>query len=253
MGAARDSGRVLGAGGRVLGTARAAGASAGADAGGSAGAFPSSLAAPLLTARLELRPWRDDAADLDAYAALCADPDVMRHIGAGEPLTRAQAAAQLTRFAEHWERHGYGLRAAVLRDSGELAGFVGVARAGQPGVRPGDVEIGWRLARRFWGRGLATEGALAVRDHAFARLRLARLVAFVRPANAASIAVMRKLGMEPLRDATCSFGRPMRIFALDNPLAAGRSAAGPSGDRPAPAPPSASGPPPTGRPADADR
>lgn len=178
------------------------------------------LAAPLLTARLELRPWRDEPGDLDAYAALCADPDVMRFIGEGVPLDRAQAAAQLTRFADHWRRHGFGLRAAMLRDSGEIAGFVGVARAGQPGVRPGDVEIGWRLARRHWGRGLATEGAVAVRDHAFAQLRLARLVAFVRPANAGSIAVMGKLGMAPLKNATCSFGQPMRIFALDNPLAA---------------------------------
>jgi len=175
---------------------------------------------PLLTERLELRPWRDEPDDLDAYAALCADPDVMRFIGDGNVLTRPQAAAQLTRFADHWRRHGFGLRAAVLRDGGEIAGFVGVARAGQPGVRPGDVEIGWRLARAHWGRGLATEGARAVRDHAFEQLRLARLVAFVRPANAGSIAVMRKLGMEPLKDATCSYGRPMRIFALDNPLAA---------------------------------
>ena len=188
------------------------------------------LAAPLLTERLELRPWRDDAADLDAYAALCADPDVMRHIGAGAPLTREEAAAQLTRFADHWRRHGYGLRAAILRASGEVAGFVGVARAGQPGVRPGDVEIGWRLLRRHWGRGLATEGALAVRDHAFEQLRLARLVAFVRPANTGSIAVMRKLGMEPLKDATCSFGRPMRIFALDNPRATA-AAPGAAADR----------------------
>ena len=176
--------------------------------------------APLLTARLELRPWREDAADLDAYAALCADPEVMRHIGAGRPLTRAEAATQLARFAEHWRRHGFGLRAAVLRASGEVAGFVGIARAGQPGVRPGDVEIGWRLARRHWGRGLATEGGLAVRDDAFARLRLARLVAFARPANGASIAVMRKLGMAPLKEAVCSLGRPMRIFALDNPARA---------------------------------
>lgn len=174
--------------------------------------------APLLTERLELRPWRDDAADLEVYAALCADPEVMRHIGAGGPLSREQAAAQLARFAEHWERHGFGLRAAALRDSGEVVGFVGVARAGQPGVHPGDVEIGWRLARRHWGSGYATEGAIAVRDHAFLQLRLARLVAFVRPANTGSIAVMRKIGMDPLKDATCSFGLPMRIFSLDNPL-----------------------------------
>jgi RimJ/RimL family protein N-acetyltransferase len=182
-------------------------------------ALPADPQAPLLTARLELRPWHDDVADRDANARICADVDVMRFVGAGTALTRPQANEQMTRFIEHWERHGFGLRAAVLRESGELIGFVGVARAGEPGVRPGDVEIGWRLAREHWGKGYATEGARAVRDHAFAALRLARLVAFIRPANDASIAVARKLGMEHLRDGTCRRGMPLRIYAIDSPLA----------------------------------
>ena len=175
--------------------------------------------APIVTERLLLRPWRDDDADRDAYARLCADPDVMRHIGKGVTRDRQQAAEQLTDFVAHWARHGYGLRAAVERDSGEVIGFVGVARAGEPGVRPGDVEIGWRLMRDRWGRGYATEGARAVRDHAFAQLRLARLVAFVRPANDASIGVMRKLGMRLEKETLCSHGLPMRIYVLDHPRA----------------------------------
>lgn len=174
---------------------------------------------PIETERLLLRPWRDDEADRDAYARLCADAEVMRHIGAGVTLDREQAAEQLRGFVAHWERHGYGLRAAVERDSGEVVGFVGVMRAGQPGVRPGDVEIGWRLARARWGRGYATEGARAVRDHAFQQLRLARLVAFVRPANDGSIGVMRKLGMRLEKEALCSHGLPMRIYVLDHPRA----------------------------------
>lgn len=209
--------------------------------------------APLLTERLLLRPFRDDAGDRDAYAALCADAEVMRYIGAGSTLTREQSAAQLTRFVEHWTQHGYGLRAIVERGDGgasrgndeargdseahgndeargdgeapdtrgdsPVVGFVGVMRAGQPGVRAGDVEIGWRLARERWGRGYATEGARAVRDHAFAQLRLARLVAFVRPGNAGSTRVMDKLGMRLEKEGLCNYGRPMRIYTLDNPLA----------------------------------
>jgi len=175
--------------------------------------------APLLTERLLLRPWRDDEADLEAYLRISSDPEVMRHIADGRTLDRERAAEQLTRFAEHWRRHGYGLRAAVERDGGAVVGFVGVMRAGQPGVRPGDVEIGWRLTRDRWGRGYATEGARAVRDHAFQRLRLARLVAFVRPANDASIGVMRKLGMRLERETLCSHGLPMRIYVLDHPRA----------------------------------
>ncbi|MDO8211869.1 GNAT family N-acetyltransferase [Conexibacter sp. CPCC 206217] len=183
--------------------------------------------APLLTERLLLRPFHDDAGDRDAYAALCADAEVMRYIGMGETLTREQSSAQLTRFVEHWTQHGYGLRAIVERGGGDgtpggdgtVVGFVGVMRAGQPGVRAGDVEIGWRLARDRWGRGYATEGARAVRDHAFAQLRLARLVAFVRPGNAGSMRVMDKLGMRLEKEGLCNYGRPMRIYALDNPLA----------------------------------
>ncbi len=181
---------------------------------------PADAGAPIETERLLLRPWRDDAADLAAYLRISSDPDVMRHIADGRTLDRERAAEQLTRFVEHWERHGYGLRAAVERDSGEVVGFVGVMRAGQPGVRPGDVEIGWRLARDRWGRGYATEGARAVRDHAFEQLRLARLVAFVRPANDASIGVMRKLGMRLEKETLCSYGMPMRIYVLDHPQAA---------------------------------
>ncbi len=143
----------------------------------------------------------------------------MRFIGRGVTLDRQQAAEQLANYVAHWARHGYGLRAAVERESDEVIGFVGVARAGQPGVRPGDVEIGWRLARDRWGRGYATEGARAVRDHAFAQLRLARLVAFVRPANDASIGVMRKLGMRLEKETLCSYGMPMRIYVLDHPRA----------------------------------
>jgi RimJ/RimL family protein N-acetyltransferase len=177
-------------------------------------------AAPIVTERLLLRPWRDDEHDLDAYARICSDLEVMRYIGRGVTLSRVQAAEQLAGFVAHWREHGFGLRAAVERESDEVIGFVGVARAGQPGVRPGDVEIGWRLQRDRWGRGYASEGAFAVRDHAFEQLRLARLVAFVRPRNEASINVMGKLGMTPLKEALCSHGMPMRIYALDHPLAA---------------------------------
>lgn len=167
----------------------------------------------IATERLLLRRWRDD--DLDAYAALCADPDVMRHIGAGTPYTRAQSRDSLAGFEHHWERYGFGLSAAVERASGELVGMIGVQRAGEPGVRPGDVEIGWRLRRDRWGRGLAVEGAAAIRDHAFGDLRLARLVAFCRPANHASIRVAEQLGFTVLAQRRCRRGLPLVILALD--------------------------------------
>lgn len=167
----------------------------------------------LATPRLLLRRWRAD--DLDAYAELSGDPEVMRHIGAGVPYTREQSRLSLDAFRNHWERHGFGLRAAVERESGTLIGMLGVQRAGEPGVAAGDVEIGWRLRRSHWGRGLAAEGATAVRDHAFGVLGFLRLVAFCRPANRASIHVAEQLGLAPVETRRCRRGLPMQILALD--------------------------------------
>ena len=118
------------------------------------------------TERLVLRGWRDD--DLDAYAALCADPDVMRWLGAhGETMTRAETAQQLAGFRAHWDEHGFGLWCATEQPSDECLGFVGLAiPTFLPEILPA-VEVGWRLARPAWGRGLATEGARACVQHGF--------------------------------------------------------------------------------------
>jgi RimJ/RimL family protein N-acetyltransferase len=148
------------------------------------------------TERLLLRRWRPG--DLEAYAAICADPEVMRFLGG--PASRRQAAEQLARFADHWDRHGFGLWAAELRESRDLIGFVGLA---EPAFIPeliGSVEVGWRLARSHWGRGLATEGARAALDVAFGELELEEVVSIIDPANLASLRVAEKLGMR--RDGT---------------------------------------------------
>jgi RimJ/RimL family protein N-acetyltransferase len=162
------------------------------------------------TDRLLLRGWRD--ADAGPFAALCADPAVMRFVGRGRPQDRDEAELALAVIRDHWVRHGFGLWAAQERAGGELAGFVGLARL-EDGS--GDVEIGWRLRRAAWGRGLATEGALAARDHAFGELGLARVVALVHPDNAASVRVIEKLGMTLERRRRSHHGTPVAIYALD--------------------------------------
>jgi RimJ/RimL family protein N-acetyltransferase len=147
----------------------------------------------LETDRLRLREWSED--DLDAYAALCADPEVMRYFGRGETKTRAEAAEQLEAFRRHWDEHGFGLWCAAEREADECVGFVGLAVPDfLPEVMPA-VEIGWRLARSSWGRGYATEGARATVDHAFGPLGLDRIVSIAQPSNARSTNVMQKLGM----------------------------------------------------------
>ena len=106
----------------------------------------------LETERLTLRPFGE--ADLDDWVAVVADPEVTRFLG-GRPRSRDGEAAKLASTLEHWRRYGFGLWAAVEREAGRLAGLCGVAYL--HGM--GDAELAYVLARRCWGRGLATEAA----------------------------------------------------------------------------------------------
>jgi RimJ/RimL family protein N-acetyltransferase len=146
------------------------------------------------TERLLLRPWQP--ADRDLFAAVNADPEVMRYVGEGRPLTRAQSDELLDAIQAHWERHGFGLWCAALDDDPDgCIGFVGLAIPSfLPAVLPA-VEVGWRLARAAWGRGLATEGARASLDHAFGALGLESVISVIDPDNRRSIRVAEKLGM----------------------------------------------------------
>jgi RimJ/RimL family protein N-acetyltransferase len=147
----------------------------------------------LTTDRLLLRQWRAD--DLDALAPIYADPEVMRYIRDGSVLSRQQTAEHLARMRAHWREHGFGLFAAELRETGEVTGWVGLAVPYfLPEVMP-TVEIGWRLGRRFWGRGLATEGARAALRFGLVDRGLPRLVSIRHLDNEASGRVMVKLGM----------------------------------------------------------
>jgi RimJ/RimL family protein N-acetyltransferase len=148
----------------------------------------------LETERLRLRAWRPS--DLDRYAALCADPEVMRYFGAdGATKTREESAEQLAGFVQHWEDHGLGLWCAASRDRDECLGFIGLAIPFfLPEVMPA-VEIGWRLARDEWGKGYATEGARRVVPFAFDDLGLDEIVSIARVENQRSWHVMEKLGM----------------------------------------------------------
>ncbi|GAB3400110.1 hypothetical protein GCM10027569_03270 [Flindersiella endophytica] len=120
-----------------------------------------------------------------------ADPAVMEHVGG--LLTPEQSSSFADRIEAGWQTHGFGLYAVELRSSGAFAGFIGLSRQR---ILPDEVELGWRLDRSAWGRGLATEGAQAVRDLAYQRLGLRQLVSITVELNARSIRVMDKLGFE---------------------------------------------------------
>jgi RimJ/RimL family protein N-acetyltransferase len=128
--------------------------------------------------------------------AINEDPEVTRYLN--RSVDPAAAAAVYERLTAHWEEHAFGFWAVQSRE-GELAdrllGFVGVAYPAflpELAARP---EIGWRLARAAWGRGLATEAAIAARDHALGRLGLSELISIIHPDNRRSQRVAAKLGM----------------------------------------------------------
>ena len=146
----------------------------------------------LETSRLTLRPFQE--ADLDAYAAMCADPEVMRFLSVdGAVLTRADAWRQMSMYLGHWELRGYGTWAVVERGNG---GFVGRVGLHYPEGWP-DRELGWTLARQFWGRGYAREAARASIAHAFDTLGWTHLVSLIHPENHRSARLAERLGYHP--------------------------------------------------------
>ncbi len=160
----------------------------------------------LETERLVLRRWRES--DLEPFAAMNADPQVMRYFTSG-PLGRERSDALARRLDAGFDAHGYG-RAAVQAPDGRFCGFVGLGRLPR---RPDDVEVGWRLARCAWGRGYATEAARAW-VAAAPGLGLTQLVSYVDPRNAASVAVARRLGMSEDHRETWD-GQDVAIYLLD--------------------------------------
>jgi RimJ/RimL family protein N-acetyltransferase len=143
----------------------------------------------LETPRLHLASWR--AEQVPDFLAIASDPEVMRHIGPGQPWDEAKARGFVERQIAAEAAHGFCLWALVERATRYLVGQCGLQRLGDTG----EIEIGWWLARASWGRGLATEAARPVVAFAFERLQVPRLVSIVQPANTASIAVMERLGM----------------------------------------------------------
>ena len=140
------------------------------------------------TPRLRLRPLR--LSDLDAYAAMCADEEVMRYIGAGGAVAREMAWRHLAMFLGTWALHDHGMWAVEHRASGRLIGRAGfIHPEGWPGL-----ELGWLLAREGWGQGYATEACKAALAHARPRLGTLETISVIRPANLRSVAVAQRLG-----------------------------------------------------------
>lgn len=141
--------------------------------------------------RLLLRQWREE--DLAPVAALNADPEVREYFPG--LMSQEESDAQVAKFIELINENGWGFWAAERMEDGQCIGFIGLNRVSFDAPFTPAVEIGWRLARPFWGKGYATEGARAALDFAFNELDLGEVVAFTVVSNQRSRAVMERLGM----------------------------------------------------------
>jgi len=146
------------------------------------------------TKRLILRPWTEE--DLEPFAKLNADARVREYFPG--LLSRQESDASVKLASEHIQRCGWGFWAASLVETGEFIGFIGledVYFSAPFNKSASAVEIGWRLAFNHWGKGYATEGALAALKYGYETLGLEEIVSFTAVANQRSRHVMEKIGM----------------------------------------------------------
>ena len=172
----------------------------------------------LETSRLLLRPFRED--DVDLLSGLMVNQDFMRFsLGA---YTREQTLGFLEKLLAWQNANEPSLFAAVLRSNGMLLGYCGFYHQHIDGVD--EIEIGYRMYPDYWNKGLATEAAHAVRDHAFRDLKLPRVISLIHPENIPSQRVAEKIGMS-LEKQTIYRGFLTNVFSLSRDRWAKKSAA----------------------------
>lgn len=157
------------------------------------------------TERLILRDWSPD--DVDAYAAIVGDPEVMRHIGDGQPRTREHAESFVADMMAHQRTRGWMRFAVEHTESGQLMGFSGFDD------KTGVLDFGWRLGRDWWGGGYGYEASAAALWVGRNTFGLTRILAQSYPENVGSVRIMEKMGMSLLGPSEYG-GRPLVVYGF---------------------------------------
>jgi len=144
------------------------------------------------TERLIIRPCEES--DIPAYAEIVADQEVMHYIGPGLPLSFDDARKSLLLNIKQYKKTGWSRFVVENRTSGELMGFCGYADYND------ELDFGWRYGVKFWGRGYATEAAIAVLKLGVEKFKFPRIVCIAHLKNAGSIRVIEKIGMDYEKD-----------------------------------------------------
>jgi RimJ/RimL family protein N-acetyltransferase len=169
----------------------------------------------LYTARLQLREWTME--DAEEALQIYGDPEVMRFLGDGQIVPGLEE--QQAWLAERIERYhspafdGFGVWAAVERETQQVVGTL-LLKPLPPTTD--EIEIGWHLNRRVWGKGYASEAATCVMRYGFEKLHLDRILAVVRPENVRSVAVARRIGMRYLERTNRYYGgEEVDVFVIE--------------------------------------
>jgi RimJ/RimL family protein N-acetyltransferase len=163
------------------------------------------------TKRLLVRYLQDD--DFDAFYSLCSDPEVMRYMGDGKPLTAELTRGWIKTSQENYQKQGFGCFALTSRQDAQLLGFGGL-------IYPhgsSQVEIIYAFKPSYWGRGLASEFVRAMIKTGFERWQLPRIEASIDPRNPASIKVVQRIGMVFVRSGVDETNQPTLFYALNRP------------------------------------
>lgn len=168
------------------------------------------MAFEIRSGRVILRDWRDS--DLPAWIAMNADPEVMRYFVS--TVTPEQSTAEANRIRARSAVDGFTFWALEIPGVTDFAGFVGLIRTGYETPFTPCVEVGWRLAKAYWGKGYASEAAQLALAYGFETLGLDEIVSMTTLTNLPSQKVMQRIGMH--RDVADDFGHP-RVPA-DHPL-----------------------------------
>jgi len=156
-----------------------------------------------------------DEDDLDAWAELHADFEVMRWLGRDRALDREESWRELCYMLGHWTLRGFGQWVLLEHATGELVGRAGLYRPeGWPGL-----EVAWTLARRYWGNGFATEAGQASIEWAFGQLGADRVISLIAPSNERSRRVAERLGAA-YEGRTRVRGHVVQVYGVDRPPAA---------------------------------
>ena len=162
----------------------------------------------LETDRLILRGFKEQ--DIEPFAQMCADSEIMKYIGTGQTLSREESWRGLAMLIGHWELRKFGMWAVEEKSSGQFVGRVGLYNPeGWPGI-----EVGWALAKDYWGNGYATEAAHRSVQWGFENTSADALISLIIPENIASINVSRRIGQSFSRAITIK-GVKASLYSLN--------------------------------------